>query len=102
MGPLDESSTRVAMYCSLEHLCCSAFVGCLQTEAAWPLLCVFGRGSLYVKIHGNRPSHICQGDRGHREREIHLCFLWGGMESRVSFPRLPVMCLMWSLVSGVA
>lgn len=83
-------------------LCCSAFVGCLQTEAAWLLLCAFGRGSLYVKIRGNRPSHICQGDRGHGEREIHLCFLWGGMESRVSFPRLPVMCLMWSLANRVA
>lgn len=82
---------------SVKHLCRSTTFGSLQADAARPLLCAFGRPSLYVKMHGNRPgglNHIGQGDRGHGERGIHLCFQWGGTERHLSFLRLAVMCLM--------
>lgn len=48
-----------------KHLRRSAAFGCLQAHAARPLLCAFGRGSLYVKIRGNGPgdsNRIGHGD----------------------------------------
>lgn len=84
-----------------ETLLRSAAFGCLQADAACPLLCEFGRASLYVKIGGNRPgdsSHTVQGDRGCGERGIHLCFQSGGTVHSFSFPRLAVTCLMRSLL----
>lgn len=90
----------MARVASLKHPCSSALFGCGQADAVCPLIHAFGRVCLYVKIHGNGPggsTHIGQGDRSHEERRIHLCFQCGGMECCLSFLRLAVMCLMWSL-----